>query len=69
MGYLGLDEQQVEAMPCNLVRMLQELCQPVVWMTTAAMMPFRPVLLEDDDFQLNLHVERREITKCNRSVA
>eukprot|EP00965_Chrysotila_dentata_P058206 1930021-Pleurochrysis_carterae.AAC.4 len=34
----------------------EELCQPVVWMTTAAMMPFRLVLFKDDDFKLNLHV-------------
>ena len=87
MGYSGLNQEQVVAMPCNLVRMLQvgvrrdvpnfsrvrvqeeELCQPVVWMTNAAMMPFRLVLPKDDDFRLNLHVERREITKSNRSVA
>eukprot|EP00965_Chrysotila_dentata_P120031 3970314-Pleurochrysis_carterae.AAC.1 len=32
-------------------------------------MPFRLVLPKDDDFRLNLHVECREITKNNRSVA
>ena len=87
MGYSGLNQEQVVAMPCNLVRMLkvgvprdvpnfsrvqvqeEELCQPVVWMTNAAMMPFRLVLPKDDDFRLNLHVERREMTKSNRSVA
>eukprot|EP00965_Chrysotila_dentata_P217174 6189830-Pleurochrysis_carterae.AAC.1 len=59
MGYSGLNQEQVVAMPCNLVRMLQigvrrdmlnfsgvrvqeeELCQPVVWMAIAAMMPLR----------------------------
>eukprot|EP00965_Chrysotila_dentata_P230164 6197612-Pleurochrysis_carterae.AAC.5 len=34
------------------------------------MMPFRPVLPKDDaDFRLNLCVERREMTKSNRSFA
>eukprot|EP00965_Chrysotila_dentata_P038240 1270486-Pleurochrysis_carterae.AAC.1 len=33
------------------------------------MMPFRLVLPKDEDFRLNLYVERREITKSNRSVA
>eukprot|EP00965_Chrysotila_dentata_P070163 2317275-Pleurochrysis_carterae.AAC.1 len=33
------------------------------------MMPFRLDLPKDDDFRLSLHVERREITKRNRSVA
>eukprot|EP00965_Chrysotila_dentata_P185205 6114127-Pleurochrysis_carterae.AAC.1 len=47
----------------------EELCQRVVWMTIAAMMPFRLFLPKNDDFQLNLQVERREITKSNRSVA
>eukprot|EP00965_Chrysotila_dentata_P075455 2491644-Pleurochrysis_carterae.AAC.1 len=83
MGYLGLKQEQVVAMLCNLVRMLQvgvqrdvinfrsvvaqqeELCQPVVWMTTAAVMPFRLVLPKEDDFRLNLHVESREMTKSN----
>eukprot|EP00965_Chrysotila_dentata_P174332 5755207-Pleurochrysis_carterae.AAC.1 len=32
-------------------------------------MPFRLVLLKDDDFRLNLYVERREMMKSNRSVA
>eukprot|EP00965_Chrysotila_dentata_P134807 4458751-Pleurochrysis_carterae.AAC.1 len=47
----------------------EELCQPVVWMTNAAMIPSKLVFPEDDDFRLNLHVERREMTKSNRSVA
>eukprot|EP00965_Chrysotila_dentata_P179632 5931605-Pleurochrysis_carterae.AAC.1 len=33
------------------------------------MMPFRLVLPNDDNFRLNFHVERREMTNCNRSVA
>eukprot|EP00965_Chrysotila_dentata_P079173 2610638-Pleurochrysis_carterae.AAC.1 len=59
MGYSGLIQEKLVAMPCNLVEMLrvgvrrdvlnfsgvrvqeEELCQPVVWMTNAAMMPFR----------------------------
>eukprot|EP00965_Chrysotila_dentata_P094013 3107125-Pleurochrysis_carterae.AAC.1 len=59
MGYSGLNQEQVVAMLCNLVRMLkvgvhrdvpnfrsvvvqeEELCYSVVWMTNAAMMPFR----------------------------
>eukprot|EP00965_Chrysotila_dentata_P133036 4399063-Pleurochrysis_carterae.AAC.2 len=59
MGYSGLNQKQIVAMPCNLIRMLQVgvrrdvpnfrsvvvqeewLCQPVVWMTNGAMMPFR----------------------------
>eukprot|EP00965_Chrysotila_dentata_P013484 446923-Pleurochrysis_carterae.AAC.1 len=59
MGYSGPNQEQVVAIPSNLVRMLQvgvrrdvpnfrsvvvqeeELCQPVVWITNAAMMPFR----------------------------
>eukprot|EP00965_Chrysotila_dentata_P173599 5731181-Pleurochrysis_carterae.AAC.1 len=75
MGYSGLNQEQVGAMPCNLVRMLQvgvrrdvpnfsgvrvqgeELRQPVVWMTNAAMMFFRLFLPKDDDFRLNLHLE------------
>eukprot|EP00965_Chrysotila_dentata_P110054 3636486-Pleurochrysis_carterae.AAC.1 len=71
MGYSGLNQEQVVAMPCNLVRMPkeEELCYSVVWMTNAAMMPFRLVLPKGDDFRLNLHVERREMTKSNRSVA
>eukprot|EP00965_Chrysotila_dentata_P118233 3908214-Pleurochrysis_carterae.AAC.1 len=53
------------------VRVQEEgLCQSVVWMTNVAMMPFKLVLpIKDDDFRLNLHVKRREITKRNRSVA
>eukprot|EP00965_Chrysotila_dentata_P032620 1087000-Pleurochrysis_carterae.AAC.1 len=47
----------------------EELCQLVVWMTKAAMMPFKLVLPKDDDFRLNLHVKRREMIKSNRSVA
>eukprot|EP00965_Chrysotila_dentata_P074792 2471248-Pleurochrysis_carterae.AAC.1 len=43
----------------------EELCQPVVWLTNAAMMSFRLVLPKEDDFRLNLHVERREMTKSN----
>eukprot|EP00965_Chrysotila_dentata_P048494 1608679-Pleurochrysis_carterae.AAC.2 len=67
MGHSGLNQEQVVAMPCNLEG---ELCQPVVWMTTAAMMPFRLLLPKDDDFRLFFHVERREtLTKSNRSVA
>eukprot|EP00965_Chrysotila_dentata_P114066 3772012-Pleurochrysis_carterae.AAC.1 len=68
MGYSGLNQEQVVAMPCNLVKMLQvgvrrdvpnfrsvvvqedELCQLVVWMTNAAVMPFRLVLSKDDEF-------------------
>eukprot|EP00965_Chrysotila_dentata_P113999 3769796-Pleurochrysis_carterae.AAC.1 len=47
----------------NGVRVQEEkLCQPVVWITDAAMMPFRLVLSKDNDFRLNLHVERREMT-------
>eukprot|EP00965_Chrysotila_dentata_P097121 3210107-Pleurochrysis_carterae.AAC.1 len=86
MGYSGLNQEHVVAMPCNLVRTLQvgvrrdvpnfsgvrvqegELCQPVLWMTNAVMMPLRLVLPKDDDFRLNLHVERLEITKSNRCV-
>eukprot|EP00965_Chrysotila_dentata_P063440 2102887-Pleurochrysis_carterae.AAC.1 len=37
-------------------------------MTNAAMIPFRLVLPKDDDFRLNLHVKRREMTKSNRSI-
>eukprot|EP00965_Chrysotila_dentata_P126401 4178011-Pleurochrysis_carterae.AAC.1 len=66
MGYSGLNQEQVETTPCNLVRMLQvgvrrgvpnfsgvrvqeeELCKPVVCITTAAMMPFWLVLPKDD---------------------
>eukprot|EP00965_Chrysotila_dentata_P116693 3857757-Pleurochrysis_carterae.AAC.1 len=33
------------------------------------MMPFKLVLPKDDDFRLNLHVEYREMTMSNRSVA
>eukprot|EP00965_Chrysotila_dentata_P043599 1449581-Pleurochrysis_carterae.AAC.1 len=33
------------------------------------MMPFRLDLPKDDDFRLNLHVERREMTRSIRSVA
>eukprot|EP00965_Chrysotila_dentata_P115837 3828933-Pleurochrysis_carterae.AAC.1 len=48
----------------------EELCQPAVWMATAAMMPFRLMVLpKDDDFRLNLYVERREMTKSHSSVA
>eukprot|EP00965_Chrysotila_dentata_P048573 1611189-Pleurochrysis_carterae.AAC.1 len=47
----------------------EELCQPMVWMTNAAMMPFRFVLPKDNALGLNLHVERRGMTKSNRSVA
>eukprot|EP00965_Chrysotila_dentata_P136315 4507267-Pleurochrysis_carterae.AAC.1 len=36
----------------------EELCQPVVWMTNAAMMPYRLFLPKDDDFRLYLHVQR-----------
>eukprot|EP00965_Chrysotila_dentata_P060205 1996193-Pleurochrysis_carterae.AAC.1 len=43
----------------------EELCQPVVWMTNDTMMPFRLVLPKDDNFRLNLRVERREMTKSN----
>eukprot|EP00965_Chrysotila_dentata_P256382 6212519-Pleurochrysis_carterae.AAC.1 len=46
-----------------------KLCQPVVWITNAAMVPFRLVLPKNDDFRLNLHVERREMAKSNRFVA
>eukprot|EP00965_Chrysotila_dentata_P088946 2936239-Pleurochrysis_carterae.AAC.2 len=46
-----------------------QVSRPVVWMTNAAMMPFKLVLPKDDDFRLNLHVEHREMTKSNRSVA
>eukprot|EP00965_Chrysotila_dentata_P199297 6179293-Pleurochrysis_carterae.AAC.6 len=37
--------------------------------TNAAMMPFRLVLPKDDKLRLNLHFERREMTKGNRSDA
>eukprot|EP00965_Chrysotila_dentata_P160443 5297582-Pleurochrysis_carterae.AAC.1 len=53
----------------NVVVQKEELCQPVVWIKNAAMMPFRLVLPKDDDFRLYLHVERREMMKSNRSVA
>eukprot|EP00965_Chrysotila_dentata_P133605 4418537-Pleurochrysis_carterae.AAC.1 len=43
----------------------EKLCQPVVLMTNAAMMPFRLILPKGDDFRLNLRVERREMTKSN----
>eukprot|EP00965_Chrysotila_dentata_P173838 5738817-Pleurochrysis_carterae.AAC.1 len=87
MGYSGLNQEQVVAMTCNLVRMLQigvrrdvpnlrsvvvqeeQLCQPMVWMTNAAVMPFRLVLPKNDDFRLNFHVERRKMTESNKSVA
>eukprot|EP00965_Chrysotila_dentata_P109492 3618337-Pleurochrysis_carterae.AAC.1 len=32
-------------------------------------MPFRLILPKDDDIRLNLNVERREMTKSNRTVA
>eukprot|EP00965_Chrysotila_dentata_P099655 3294016-Pleurochrysis_carterae.AAC.5 len=47
----------------------EELCQSVAWMTITAIMPFRLVLSKDNNFRLNLHVERRKMTKRNRSVA
>eukprot|EP00965_Chrysotila_dentata_P216571 6189453-Pleurochrysis_carterae.AAC.2 len=80
MGFPGLKQEQVVAIPCNSVRMLQvgvrrdearlsrvrvqeeEFCQPVVWMTNAAITPFRLVLPKDGVFRLNLHVERQEMT-------
>eukprot|EP00965_Chrysotila_dentata_P062255 2062705-Pleurochrysis_carterae.AAC.1 len=36
----------------------EELFQPAVWMTNAAMMPFRLGLPKDNDIRLNLHVEK-----------
>eukprot|EP00965_Chrysotila_dentata_P017521 582134-Pleurochrysis_carterae.AAC.3 len=88
MGCSGPNQEQVVAMPYNLVRMLQvgvrrdlpnfsgmqiqeeKLFQPVVWMISiAAMVSFRLVLPKVDDCRLNLHVERQEMTKRNRSVA
>eukprot|EP00965_Chrysotila_dentata_P217972 6190333-Pleurochrysis_carterae.AAC.1 len=39
------------------------------WMANAAMMPFKLVLLKNDDFSFNLHVKRQEMTECSRSVA
>eukprot|EP00965_Chrysotila_dentata_P087911 2902604-Pleurochrysis_carterae.AAC.1 len=47
----------------------EKLCQPVVWMTTPALMPFRLVLPKNGNFRLNLHFGRREIAKSNKSVA
>eukprot|EP00965_Chrysotila_dentata_P063706 2111059-Pleurochrysis_carterae.AAC.2 len=91
MASFGLTQDEVVAMPCNLVKMLQvgyrtdvpksrfskrlakyqkrgnsergAICQPVVRMTIAAMMPFWLVLPKDEDFRLNHHVERREISR------
>eukprot|EP00965_Chrysotila_dentata_P259330 6213526-Pleurochrysis_carterae.AAC.1 len=70
-------------MPCNLVKMLQtgargdnfrskvnrgeELCQPVVWKTNSAMIPFRLLLPKEDKLQLNLYVECRDMTKATGS--
>eukprot|EP00965_Chrysotila_dentata_P106359 3513160-Pleurochrysis_carterae.AAC.1 len=33
------------------------------------MMPFRLVSPKDEDFRLNLHIKRQEMTRSNRSVA
>eukprot|EP00965_Chrysotila_dentata_P101691 3357455-Pleurochrysis_carterae.AAC.1 len=52
----------------SVVHQEEELCQPVVWMTNVGVMLFRLVLPKDDAFRLNLHVERQEMTKSNRSV-
>eukprot|EP00965_Chrysotila_dentata_P200136 6179824-Pleurochrysis_carterae.AAC.1 len=53
----------------SVVVLEEELCQPVVWMTNTARMPFRLVLPKGDFFRLNLHLGRQEMTKSNRSVA
>ena len=47
----------------------EKICQSVMLLKNAAMMSFWLVLPKDDDFRLNLHVERRGITSSNRSVA
>ena len=58
----------VPSFTCVLVEE-EKICQSVMLLKNAAMMSFWLVLPKDDDFRLNLHVERRKMTKSNRSVA
>eukprot|EP00965_Chrysotila_dentata_P173756 5736213-Pleurochrysis_carterae.AAC.1 len=54
--------KDVPSFTCVLVEE-EQICQSVVLLKNAAMMSFWLLILpKDDDFRLNLHVERRGIT-------
>eukprot|EP00965_Chrysotila_dentata_P082491 2723261-Pleurochrysis_carterae.AAC.1 len=53
--------KDVPSFTCVLVEE-EKICQSMVLLKNAAMMSFWLVFPKDDDFRLNLHVERREIT-------
>eukprot|EP00965_Chrysotila_dentata_P066115 2188900-Pleurochrysis_carterae.AAC.1 len=53
--------KDVPSFTCVLIEE-EKICQSVVLLKNTATMSFWLVLSKDDDFRLNLHVERRGIT-------